>query len=97
MTEEAPRLGPSAGNRGKGRAKGSRNKTTALLKDAILQAGEAAGGEDGLIGYLTSQAVQNPGPFLALLGKVLPLQLSGDANNPVAITMIERRIVQAGN
>ena len=30
---------------GMGRPKGSLNKTTALLKDAILQAAEEAGGE----------------------------------------------------
>lgn len=46
----------------------------ALLKDAILKAGESAGGPEGLVGYLETQARENPGPFLALLGKVLPLQ-----------------------
>lgn len=59
-----------------GRKKGTPNKTTALLKDAILKAGAAAGGEGGLEGYLQQQAKDNPGPFMALLGKVLPLQLS---------------------
>ncbi len=66
-----------------GRAKGTPNKTTALLKDAILQAAELAGGEPtdkapgGIIAYLKTQAVDNPGPFMALLGKVLPLQIAG--------------------
>lgn len=60
-----------------GRAKGTPNKTTALLKDAILRAAEGAGGPEGLVGYLQVQAVKNPGPFLALLGKVLPMQVSG--------------------
>jgi hypothetical protein len=67
------KVGQSAGNRGKGRKKGVPNKTTALLKDAILQAAmQAGGGKDGLVAYLTEQAVKNPGPFLTLLGKVLP-------------------------
>ena len=52
-----------------GRAKGVPNKTTALLKDAILRAGERAGGTEGLIGYLEIQAKLNPGPFMALLEK----------------------------
>lgn len=59
-----------------GRAKGTPNKTTALLKDAILKAAEEAGGEEGLTGYLAQQARENPGPFMALLGKVLPMQLN---------------------
>ncbi|MGY2995462.1 hypothetical protein [Mesorhizobium sp. URHB0026] len=72
-----------------GRAKGTPNKTTALLKDAILQAAEAAD-KGGLVGYLTVQAKENPGPFMALLGKVLPTQIAGDPDNPLKlITRIE--------
>lgn len=60
----------------KGRPKGSVNKTTALLKDAILQAAEQAGDKEGMVGYLKQQAELNPGPFMALLGKVLPMQIA---------------------
>ena len=66
-----------------GRKKGTPNKTTALLKDAILKAAEEAGGEHGLIGYLHVQAVNNPQSFLPLLGKVLPLQVTGEDGGPV--------------
>jgi hypothetical protein len=59
-----------------GRQKGTPNKTTALLKDAILKAATDAGGGD-MVAYLTAQAVANPGPFMALLGKVLPMQMTG--------------------
>lgn len=76
-----------------GRAKGTPNKTTKLLKDAILKAAEQAGnkiGDDGLVSYLEQQATDNPGPFMALLGKVLPMQVIGDPNNPVeVVTRIE--------
>lgn len=71
-----------------GRQKGTPNKTTALLKDAILRAAENAGnrvGDDGLVSYLTEQAESNPGPFMALLGKVLPMQIAGDEDNPVKL------------
>jgi len=78
---------------GKGRPKGAMNKTTALLKDAILTAAADAGnksGEDGLVSYLTKQAEENPVAFMGLLGKVLPLQISGDPEQPVqTITHIQ--------
>jgi hypothetical protein len=60
-----------------GRKKGTPNKTTALLKDAVLQAAEQAGGDGGIVAYLKAQAAVNPGPFMALLGKVLPMQITG--------------------
>jgi hypothetical protein len=63
------------------------NKTTALLKDAILKAADRAGGKKGLVGYLETQAAENPGPFMALLGKVLPMQIGGDPDNPVALVV----------
>jgi hypothetical protein len=70
-----------------GRTKGVPNKTTALLKDAILRAAENAGGPEGLIGYLEIQAKLNPGPFMALLGKVLPMQLTGNGNDNIKIVI----------
>ena len=39
--------------------------------------------QDGLVTYLKSQAISNPGPFMALLGKVLPLTIAGDKDNPL--------------
>ena len=76
-----------------GRPKGVPNKTTALLKDAILKAAENAGGKDGLIGYLTTQAAANPAPFLALLGKVLPMQVTGEDGEAIKVQLIQRVIV----
>jgi hypothetical protein len=64
---------------GKGRPKGVPNKNTTLLKDMILQALSDAGGPD----YLKKQANKNPTAFLTLVGKVLPMQLQGDAENPL--------------
>lgn len=77
-------------NAGKGRPKGSPNKITADLKRAILEAAEAAGEEGGTVGYLTEQAKTNPASFLTLLGKVLPMAIAGDPDNPLqTITRIE--------
>lgn len=71
-----------------GRKKGSVNKTTGILKNAVLRAAEKAGGEEGLIGYLKTQAVLNPGPFMGLLGKVLPSQLTDDDGEPISIAVV---------
>lgn len=88
---EAPKVGLDRSKTG--RAKGTPNKTTALLKDAILKAAEQAGnkvGKEGLVSYLERQASDNPGPFMALLGKVLPMQIVGDPDNPLrTVTRIE--------
>lgn len=73
-----------------GKPKGATSKTTALLKDAILRAAEEAGGKDGLVGYLVKQAEANPGPFMSLLGKVLPMQVGGDPDNPVNSVVTHR-------
>ena len=75
----------NTGNMGKGRRKGVPNKTTALLKDAILTAAEQAGDKDGLVGYLKKQAEEEPVSFMSLLGKVLPMQIQGDADNPLVL------------
>jgi hypothetical protein len=78
-----------------GRQKGTPNKATALLKDAILKAATDAGDGD-MAAYLAKQATENPGPFMALLGKVLPLQIAGDPDAPL-IHRIERTIVDPAN
>jgi hypothetical protein len=84
--------------RSPGRPKGSPNKTTALLKDAILEAAQKAGKKEGMVGYLVKQADENPAAFMTLLGKVLPMQINGAGEDGEhLIRQIERRIVKADN
>jgi hypothetical protein len=65
----------------KGRAKGAQNKVTTALKDMVLTALAGAGG----VKYLQKQATENPTAFLTLVGKVLPLQVSGEGGGPVKV------------
>ena len=76
-----------------GRPKGVPNKTTQLLKDAVLKAAAAAGDGD-MAAYLEKQARENPGPFLSLLGKVLPMQLAGDPGNPIKAEILFKTVYE---
>lgn len=71
-------------NAGKGRKKGVPNKVTAAVKDMVLQALGNAGG----VQYLEQQAKDNPTAFLTLVGKVIPLQVSGEGGGPLAVRVI---------
>jgi hypothetical protein len=66
---------------GAGRPKGSKNKLSLALKDAILQAGENAGGDEGLVGYLSRLAVENSSAYASLLKGVLPMTLASDSDD----------------
>jgi hypothetical protein len=70
------------GKPGPGRPKGSVNKTTAAIKEMVVQALDNAGGVD----YLVTQSRDNPTAFLTLVGKVLPLQVAGDINHAVKVS-----------
>ena len=71
---------------GMGRKRGSQNKFTRTLKDAILAALDEVGGQ----AYLVQQARENPATFLTLVGKVLPLQVKAGGEEP---TLPPRKIV----
>ncbi len=66
---------------GKGRPKGTQNKLTKQVKEMILGALDDAGGQ----AYLARQADENPVAFMGLVGKVLPLQLTGEGGSAIKI------------
>lgn len=76
--------GSKPGERRGGRQKGTPNKLTTDLKEMILGALSGAGGQD----YLTRQAETNPVAFMALLGRVLPMTLAGDKDNPPVVGIV---------
>lgn len=60
----------------------------------ILEALDGVGG----VAYLKRQArKRNAGPFMALLSKVLPMQVTGEDGGPVKFERIERVIVDPKN
>src|SRR5262245_14094618 len=75
-----------------GRQKGTPNKLTVELKDAILKAAELAGDEQGIVGYLHTIAVAQPQAFLTLLGKVLPKDVTLKADASEAFLNIWSRL-----
>jgi len=71
--------GSKPGERRGGRKKGTPNKLTASVKDAIEKAFKNVGGAK----YLEKVANEDPRTFCTLLGKVLPTQITGDPDQPI--------------
>lgn len=67
-----------------GRKKGTPNKFTASVRDLVLTALAEAGGID----YLVEQAKANPPAFLSLVGKIMPLQMTGPAGGPIQTRVV---------
>lgn len=83
MSGKFPKLpeGTRTPGRTGGRQAGTPNKIPARLKDLILESLSSVGGA----AYLAEQAILNPGPYLALIGKVLPLQVTGENGAPLVV------------
>lgn len=47
-------------------------------------------GKEGLVGYLRSIAEKHPTAFVSLLNKILPLQIAGDKDRPVVVTLDDK-------
>ena len=69
---------------GPGRPKNLQNKVTREVKEMILNALAKAGGE----AYLARCAKNNPNAFLSLLGKVMPLQVTGEGGAPITVEIV---------
>lgn len=83
VNESGKRLPPAAGM---GRRKGSQNKITRTIREAIIAAFDEVGGA----AYLAEMAHREPVAFMALLAKVLPTQIAvSDKDGGIKI-VIER-------
>jgi hypothetical protein len=70
-------------NRGRGRPKGSPNRTTASAKEAIAQAAEGLGGAERLIAWAKEEPANERAFWATIYPKLLPLQVSGEDGGPI--------------
>lgn len=73
----------ASGKKTGGRKKGSKALIPHELKEMIIMSLHQSGG----INYLKEQARENPTSYLALIGKVLPMTVAGDPNQPLKMTI----------
>lgn len=83
MTEKQSKKSGKGGARpGAGRPKGSLDKGNALIREMIVEALEGVGG----VQYLQETAQSHPAAFMALIGKVMPIQVEG-GDKPIQHSM----------
>jgi hypothetical protein len=74
---------------GAGRPKGALDKNNKALREMILAALDKKGG----VAYLADKADSHPQAFMSLLGRVLPMQVQGDPENPllagITVTLVK--------
>lgn len=71
--------------KGRGRPKGSQNKTTKAAKDAITYAAEAIGGEKRLAEWIKEDPENESAFWKMIYPKLLPLQVNGDVGLTVRL------------
>lgn len=76
---------------GAGRPKGSLDKGNALIRELIVKTLDDLGGTE----YLSAVAKSHPPAFLALLGKVMPVQLEGAGGGAIQVERTVRFVKPA--
>jgi hypothetical protein len=90
---DAPKVSTKFGKGNPGKPKGAVTKVTKEIKEMILEALEGAGG----VQYLQDRATdpRTASAFMGLVGKVLPMQITGKDGGPIAVEKVVREIVDA--
>ncbi len=86
--EALPRLKKGERIPGSGRKPGTPNKITQDVREMIIGALRAVGGEQ----YLAEQARKNPQAFMALIGKVIPKEVDATIRGPEGMNLFPSRI-----
>ena len=73
MAEKQSNISKGGKREGAGRPKGSLDKGNALIRELIVDALHGVGGVE----YLQKVANSNPAAFLSLVGKTMPMQVTG--------------------
>lgn len=99
---ESTKLVPDSGKRkppaaGKGRPKGSTNKTTRIAKDAIAFAADKLGGGERLVAWAKEDAKNEAAFWTTIYPKLLPLQVEGAGKDGEHIVALEWRVKDARN
>ena len=82
MDKESKKSNGRGGYRpGAGRPKGSLDKGNAAIREMIVESLHGVGGVE----YLQRVAESHPAAYMALIGKVMPLQIAGDAESPLQV------------
>ena len=83
----------SRGYDSRGRRKGGQSRTSVVLKDAILYAAQKVGedgkGLNGLVGFLTRIARNDPKTFASLLARVIPLHVTSTSTAEVTYRSVD--------
>lgn len=69
-----------------GRQKGTPNKFTRAAKDTISEVAERLGGPDRMLEWVQEDGANERVFWGTIYPKLLPLQVSGDPDNPMQIT-----------
>ena len=69
-----------------GRVKGTQNKVTKTIREAIEASFETVGGAD----YLARMAILEPASYMTLLGKVLPAHMNIKTSDNTFRLVVER-------
>ena len=75
------------GKPGPGRPKGVPNKTTQTAKEAIALAAEGLGGTQRLIAWAREDPLNERAFWSSIYTKLLPLQVAGDPENPLGLSL----------
>lgn len=73
---------------GSGRAKGTPNKTTLAVKQALSEALEAAH-DDGAKGYFLKLSKEEPKVFGTLIGKLIPNEVVGHLTHEHVLEVVD--------
>ena len=75
---------------GRGRPKGTPNKTTAMVKDAIADAAKSLGGAKRLAEWAGQDAKNEFAFWTSIYPKLLPLQIAGEGKDGALIVELIR-------